>query len=103
MSDTLPDVIEDGSAAFRYQVGSQTSLDWYLCDLTDRDGLGSCSCIDFETRANPNHKRHGRHIPYAPKREGRTDCRHLAAAKEHFYQNVTVPMLAKMKNGIESP
>lgn len=101
MSETLPDVIEDGSAAFRYQVGSNSSLDWYLCDLTDRAGLGSCCCIDFETRANPNHKRHGRHIPYPL--AGRSDCKHLAAAKEHFYQHVTVPMLAKMKNGIESP
>ena len=98
MNDDLPEVIEDGAASFRYQVGSQTTLNWYLVDLTDRDGLGTCSCIDFETRANPNYNRHGRHIPYPL--EGRSDCKHLAAAKEYFYEHVTVPMLAAMKDGI---
>lgn len=101
--EPVPYVEEDGNAPFRYRIESESRpFEWNLVDLTDRNGLGSCSCIDFETRANPNYKRHGKHIPYAPKREGRTDCRHLAAAKEHFYQNVTVPMLAKMHAGIPS-
>ena len=98
MNETLPDVIEDGTAPFRYQVGSDSSLGWYLVDLTERDGLGRCSCVDFETRANPNYKRHGQHIPYPL--AGRSDCKHIAAAKEHFYLHTTVPMLASMRDGI---
>lgn len=96
-----PHIVEDGSAFARYRVesASQPGL-WNLVDLTDRGGLGSCSCVDFQTRANPNYKRHGKHIPWAPNREGRSDCKHLAQAKECFYQNVTVPMLASFANGI---
>ena len=98
-----PQITEDGVAAFRYRVESKSCPGlWNLVDLADRGGLGSCSCVDFQTRANPNFKRIGHHIPWAQNREGRTDCKHLAQAKEHFYQNVTVPMLAAMKNGITS-
>jgi hypothetical protein len=100
MNETLPNVIEDQSAPFRYLVRSKTGRNSYLVDLTERDGLGRCSCVDFETRANPNHQRHGRHIPYPL--EGRSDCKHLFAAKAHFYLHTTVPMLASMKDGITS-
>jgi hypothetical protein len=101
--EPVPYVEEDHGIPFRYKVESDSRpLEWNLVDLTDRGGLGSCSCEDFKIRANPNFTRHGKHIPYAPKRQGRTDCRHLAAAKEYFYQTVTVPMLAKMRDGIPS-
>ena len=99
-----PLVTEDGSVVFRYRVESKSDPKGYhLCDLTDRNGHGACDCIDFQTRANPNFKRHGKFIPFAPGREGRTECRHLRAAFEHFHQHVTISMLATFSNGIPSP
>lgn len=95
-----PLVEEDGDAPFRYRVESSTPGQWYLVDLTDRGGHGACSCIHFQTVANPNFKRHGKWIPYAPGRHGVSECKHLRAAFDHFHLYVTVPMMAGFKNGI---
>lgn len=96
-----PLVQEDGEAFGRYRVESKSDPSgWHLVDLTDRGGHGFCDCKDFATRANPNFKRHGLYIPYAPKRAGRSECLHLRAAFEHFHLFVTIPMLAKLRNGI---
>ncbi|MEY3895580.1 MAG: hypothetical protein RLZZ214_1099, partial [Verrucomicrobiota bacterium] len=76
--EPVPHVEEDGNAPFRYRIESESRpFEWNLVDLTDRGGLGSCSCEDFQIRAHPNFRRHGKHIPYAPQRQGRSDCRHL--------------------------
>ena len=95
-----PMVREDGDVPFRYIVESRSDDGEHVVDLTSRGGLGACSCRDFEIRANPNFRRTGEFIPYAPKREGRSDCVHLEAVKAHFYQFVTVPLLARFRNGI---
>lgn len=98
-----PFVEEDGTAPFRYRVESRTKpLTWHLVDLTTRGGHGACDCIDFQMVANPNYRRHGKWIPYGPSREGRSECVHLRAAFDHYHLNVTVPMLARFKNGIPS-
>lgn len=86
----------------RYWVDSGDSSRRYLVDLTERDGLGACTCEFYQFTAYPNYRRHGRHIPYEPKRIGVSDCKHLCAAKEHWYQYVTVPMLASIRDGIPS-
>lgn len=95
-----PLVREDGTIPFRYIVESRSDDGEHVVDLTARNGYGACSCKDFETRANPNFRRVGFFIPYAPKREGRSDCVHLEAAKAHYYQFVTVPMLARFRDGV---
>jgi hypothetical protein len=96
-----PNVIEDGQSMGRYRVESQSAATgWHLVDLTDRGGHGTCSCHDFQYTANPNFLRVGEWIPYAPNREGRSDCKHLEAAKAHFHLHVTVPMLASFADGI---
>lgn len=96
----VPTVEEDGNAPFRYRVESSTPGQWYLVDLTDRGGFGACSCIHFQTVANPNWKRHGHWIPYDPGRAGVTECKHLAAAWAHYHLYVTVPMLAGFRDGV---
>ena len=111
---SVPLVQEDGEAFGRYRVESSEE-GFHLVDLTDRGGLGSCDCIDFQTRANPNYRRifdsmaEGplRHIlawiPFGPGRKGRSDCKHLEAAKVHFYLHVTVPMLHRLRHGVPTP
>jgi hypothetical protein len=98
----MPNVSEDVGAAFRYRVESRSAdFGCYLVDMTDRGGLGSCSCHDFSCRANPNWKRHGTFIPYPL--TGRVECRHVAACREYLYETVVIPMLAKMRAGIPKP
>jgi len=98
-----PWVEPDGSAPFRYRVESQSNPEtWYLVDLTARGGHGQCSCVDFQTRANPNFRRHGNWIPYAPGRHGCSECKHIAAAFAHHHLYVTIPMLATFADGIHS-
>jgi len=103
VSHDVPFVTEDGNAFGRYRVESRSGEAFHIVDLTDRGGLGACDCIDFQTRAAPNYRRIGEWIPYAPGRQSRSDCAHLEAAKAHFYAHVTVPMLAKMRHGVEAP
>ncbi|GAA5117096.1 hypothetical protein JIN84_17930 [Luteolibacter yonseiensis] len=96
-----PWVEPDGSAPFRYRVESKSMPDlWYLVDLTARNGHGRCSCIHFQTVADPNYRRHGSWIPYAPKRQGVSECKHLRAAWDYHHLHVTVPMMDRFKNGI---
>lgn len=88
---------------FRYRIQSSTDPEqWYLVDLTERGGQGMCQCVHFQMVANPNWKRLQRMIPYAPKRQGVTDCRHLHAAKRRAWNTVFVKMLAACANGIPS-
>lgn len=99
-----PLVLEVEDEPFRYWVESQSEKDKvHLVDLTERGGRGMCDCLHFQTVANPNFRRHGMHIPYAPKRQGVTECKHIAAAFAHYHEFVTVPMLARFKAGVTSP
>lgn len=98
-----PLVAEDGDIPFRYLVESRSGDIVHTVDLTARDGHGECDCMDFQTRANPNFKRHGQFIPYAPKREGRSECVHIAAARDHYHLTISIPMLARFRNGIPAP
>lgn len=95
-----PLVREDPTQPFTYIVESRSGGEDYRVDLTDRNGHGGCDCRDFLVRASPNLRRHGKFIPYAPGREGRTECCHIRAAFEHFHQFVTQPMLAKLHAGL---
>ncbi len=102
--DDAPTVEEDGLAPFRYWVESDSDIERrYLCDITANDGLGRCSCVDFQMVCEPNQRRLGFRIPYAKGRTGRTDCRHLNASRAYFFEHVTRPMLAGFKNGISQP
>lgn len=96
--------VEETDVPFTYRVESRSSDNFghYTVDLTQRDGMGYCSCYHFQFVANPNFRRHGKFIPYAPKREGVSECAHISAAREYYHQHVTIPMLAKFKNGIPS-
>ena len=99
-----PWVEEVEDEPFRYRVESQGEPGkWHLVDLTERGGHGMCDCKHFQTVANPNFRRHGERIPYMPKRQGVSECKHIAAAFDHFHLYVTVPMLARFKNGIPNP
>jgi hypothetical protein len=96
----VPFVREDPDIPFLYHVESLSGDGEHVVDLTDRGGLGACSCKDFAARANFNFKKLLSWIPYGPKREGRSDCVHLEAAKVHMYMYVTVPMLKRFASGI---
>lgn len=100
----VPTVEEDHGSPFRYWVESDNDFDRrYLVDLTANGGRGRCSCVHFQMVAEPNRKRlEGQHIPYAPKRQGVTECKHIRAAFDYYHEHVTVPMLAAMKNGISA-
>lgn len=96
-----PWVEEVPGEPFRYRVESLTEpLIWHMVDLTDRGGHGACSCKHFQTGANPNFRRHQQWIPYAPKRQGVSECKHIRAALDHYHVHITQPMLARFKNGI---
>lgn len=96
-----PWVEEAPGEPFRYRVESKSESDlFHTVDLTARNGHGACTCRHFQTVAEPNFKRHGMWIPYAPGRHGVSECKHIRTAFDYFHLNVTVPMLSKMRNGI---
>ena len=98
---TVPTVQEDTGAPFRYWVQSDGDPDrCYLVDLTARHGRGRCSCVHFQMVCEPNRKRHGMYIPYAPGRQGVTECKHIRSALDHYHEHVTVPMLDSFADGI---
>lgn len=99
-----PWVSEVPGTVFTYHVESRSEPGMnHTVDLTQRGGHGACTCTHFRMVANPNFKRHGQHIPYAPKREGVSECCHIRAALDYHHVHVTIPMLASFKNGIPQP
>jgi hypothetical protein len=99
-----PWVEEVPGEPFRYRVESQSEpLKWHLVDLTERGGHGMCDCKHFQTVAGPNFRRHGKWIPYAPKRNGVSECKHLRAAWDHYHLYVAIPMMKSFKAGIPKP
>jgi hypothetical protein len=69
------------SCAGTFEIESWSTKDKYFVDIWDKEGNGSCSCKDFNTRCLPNWKDNGHQIvDYGttgrpnPKR---TQCRHL--------------------------
>jgi hypothetical protein len=99
-----PWVSEVEGEPFTYRVQSRSESGMaHTVDLTQRGGHGACTCTFFQIRANSNFRRHGQHIPYAPKREGVSECIHIRSALDFFHVNVTIPMLASFKNGISKP
>jgi hypothetical protein len=94
--------VEETDIPFTYRVESRSDKDFafHTVDLTQRGGHGACTCRFFTIRAASNFRRHFRHIPYAPKREGVSECVHIRAALDHYHQHVTIPMLANFRHGI---
>lgn len=98
-----PSVVETDEP-FVYHVSSKSNPSMpYVVDLSQRGGNGACGCVYFMMVANPAFRRHGKWIPYAPGRQGASECKHIRAAFDHYHQHVTIPMLAKFRNGIEKP
>lgn len=92
--------IKEAPDPFCYIVESESNPNApYYVDLTQRDGHGQCNCKHYQTKANPNYKRHGKFIPYkrGKQTEGVSECKHIAVARNHYHINVTQPMLAKLK------
>jgi hypothetical protein len=99
-----PHVREVRGERFRYEVESISEPGMHhTVDLTQRGGHGACTCTHFLMVANANFRRHGLYIPYAQKREGVSECKHIRAALDHLHQHVIVPMLASFANGIKAP
>jgi hypothetical protein len=97
-----PWVSEVEGVPFTYRVQSRSEPGMaHTVDLTQRGGHGACTCQFFQIRAASNFRRHQSHIPYAPKREGVSECAHIAAAREYCHVHVVIPMLAKFSRGIE--
>lgn len=93
----------------------------YRVDLAPRDGNGICSCMYFQTIANPNFNRRigeavrqgaqeGKRIvlkdarehafvPYARKRKGCTECKHLKLARDHFWKHRIRDMISAWEDG----
>lgn len=100
----VPWVEEIPGEPFSYMVQStETASTWYKVDLTQRGGHGACSCVFFQVVAAPNWRRLQQWIPYAPKRKGCTECKHIRAAWDYWHLSTAVPMMAKFKNGIPNP
>ncbi len=94
--------VEETDVPFVYRVESRSDPEFgfHTVDLTQRGGHGCCTCRHFQIVANPSYRRHGKHIPYAPKRQGVSECAHIRAALDHYHQHCTIPMLATFRNGI---
>lgn len=96
--------VSETDVPFTYRVESRSEPGIaHTVDLTQRGGHGCCSCRFFVVRAAANFRRHRLHIPYAPKREGVSECVHIRAALDYYHVHVTIPLLAKFKNGIPQP
>lgn len=93
--------VEETADPFVYRVesASETGL-FHTVDLTQRGGHGACTCTHFQLIAAPNFRRHQSWIPFAKGRQGVSECRHIRAACDHYHLYITIPMLAKFKNGI---
>ena len=95
--------IKEHSDPFCYLVESESNPTApYLVDMTQRNGHGQCHCKHYQTKANPNFKRHGELIPYLTgskvgQPEGVSECKHIARARILIHKEVTQPMLAKFK------
>jgi len=94
----------------RYLVESHAGKPDYLVDLTARvteDGRahGQCSCVWYQTNANPNLERTGQWVPYAAVlgnvRAESTECKHISACRNYQQYNQTMKLNAQM--GQESP
>lgn len=95
--------VSETDVPFVYRVESRSEPGMHhTVDLTQRGGHGACTCQFFQIRANSNFRRHGKHIPYAPKRHGVSECAHIRAALDHYHQHVTIPLLASFRHGIPS-
>lgn len=94
--------VEETDVPFVYHVESRSNpeVGFHTVDLTQRGGQGCCTCRHFQIVANPNFRRHGRWIPYAPQRHGVSECAHICAAREFHHVHCTIPMLASFRNGI---
>ena len=96
-----PPAVEETDVPIVNRVSSRTEPGMHhTVDLTQRGGHGCCTCTFFRIRANPDFRRHGQWIPYAPKRVGTSECAHIRAAADHYHLHVTIPMLARFRNGI---
>lgn len=98
-----PWVTEVPGEPFRYLVESLSEPGVaHTVELTQRHGHGACTCHHFNFVASANYRRHGNWIPYAPKRAGVSECKHIRAAWDYYHLNVTIPMMNRIKNGIPS-
>jgi hypothetical protein len=68
----------------RYHVQSREDGDTYMVDLFANEGLGRCSCRDFECRRRPKQKEHNSIILGLDDPE-RTVCVHLIAARNELF------------------
>ena len=105
---------------FTYEVESSAPAP-YRVDLTLNHGAGGCTCEFHRFTALPNlerriyaiEQREGNvrmmrseaaglaHIAYAANREGVTECKHVACARDHFTRTKVMPFLATMNDGID--
>lgn len=109
---------------FRYKVVSEGEDEHYLVDMTENDGHGLCNCADYDFRVQSNLNRRVSqllrdakeegspisekkasilaHIPWAEKREGRTECKHIAVVRQHVWKYRMIPFLRALKAGVPS-
>ena len=85
----------------RYHVESHSEGQMpYLVDLLANDGIGQCSCIDFQTRCWPNYKANAVEVPYGvhgrPNRS-RTECKHLHVVRKKFYKDIIRELIRRQK------
>ena len=92
--------IENEFARYLVQSASSPHYD-YMVDLTARGGMGECTCTHYLTTCKPNYEKTGKRVPYTLKGENVvenvTECKHIEAAHRHFFENVTMPMLANFE------
>jgi hypothetical protein len=75
--------------AMRWRVESWSKpQEPHIVDLSMHGGRGECSCTDWQTRCNPNFKKHGQWVEYwgagGRPNPARSMCRHIHVTRIHF-------------------
>ena len=83
--------MEPADAVGRYLVASQSQEGKYMVDLLAYNGHGQCACSHWGFRIGPAREA-GLEPPVRY-------CKHIAAAREHFTDDVIQRMISQARNG----
>jgi len=92
---------------FSYEVSSRSEDLPHRVNMTERDGMGVCTCNQFKFRCEKNWQILQELVPYAEDADGcpynpksATECRHIAACRMMIYEWFMQPLLHSCRHGI---
>jgi len=92
---------------FNYEVSSRSEDLPHRVNMTERDGMGVCTCNQFRFRCEKNWQILQEMVPYCEDGEGyalnsksATECRHIAACRMMLYEWFLQPLLDSCRHGI---